>query len=328
MVILSELGEFGLIERMTRTLRRGGDVVEGVGDDCAVLRMGDRLLLATCDASIEDVHFRRLWAGPRDIGWKAAASAISDIAAMGGEARFVLAALSCPKETGVGFIEDLCAGLVEAVESCGAVLVGGDTTCSPGLIGIDVTVLGEAPGGRYLTRAGARPGDLVAVTGWPGQSAAGLMALDQGIDAPVLIQAHLRPVPRLREGRWLASHPCVHAMIDVSDGLLRDLGHIAERSRVGINVDSDLVPLSPALNGFDSTLCEPLECLALSGGEDYELAIAVAPEEAKEVCRAFQDGFGLPLTVVGRVVDGWQGIKLDGEEPGPRGFDHFGTGGA
>jgi thiamine-monophosphate kinase len=324
MATLREIGEFRLIERVTRGLRRGPGVVEGVGDDCAVLQFGNALVLATCDASIEGVHFRRDWASPRDIGWKAAAGAISDIAAMGGDARYVLASVACPADSDSSVIEEICAGIADAVESCGATLVGGDMTGSQAMIGIDISVLGEAVGGRYLTRAGAKPGDAVAVTGFPGLAAAGLLALQRGIDAAPLIQAHLRPVPRLAEGRWLVARAGVHAMIDLSDGLLQDLGHIAERSGVGINVDSDLVPLGPALNGFDSILCEPLECLCLSGGEDYELAIALDPVLAPAVCRDFAEQFGRPLTLVGEVESGWSGIRLDGQEPGRRGFDHFG----
>jgi thiamine-monophosphate kinase len=324
MATLRDIGEFGLIERVTRALRRSPGVVEGVGDDCAVLRFGNALLLATCDASIEHIHFCRDWAAPHDIGWKAAAGAISDIAAMGGDVRYVLSSVACPADSDSAVIEQICAGIVDAVESCGAVLVGGDMTASQAIIGIDISVLGEAVDGRYLTRAGALSGDAVAVTGFPGLAAAGLLALQRGIDAAPLIQAHLRPVPRLAEGRWLLARAGVHAMIDLSDGLLQDLGHIAERSRVGINVDSDLVPLGPALNGFDSILCEPLECLALSGGEDYELAIALDPALAPAICRDFAAAFDRPLTVVGEVSSDWQGIRLDGQEPGRRGFDHFG----
>ena len=324
MATLREIGEFGLIDRITRPLKRTPGVVEGTGDDCAVLRFGNALVLATCDASIEGIHFRRDWASPLDIGWKAAAGAISDIAAMGGEVRYVLASVACPADTDSMVAEEICTGIAKAVESCGAALVGGDTTGSQAIIGIDISVLGEAVEGRYLTRAGARSGDVVAVTGFPGLSAAGLMALQCGISAPLLIQAHLRPVPRLAEGRWLLDRPGVHAMIDLSDGLLQDLGHIAERSRVGINVDSDLVPIAPALNGFDSILCEPLECLVLSGGEDYELAIALDPALASDICRDFAAAFGRPLTVVGEVQSGWCGVHLDGQETGHRGFDHFG----
>ena len=324
MSTLREIGEFGLIENVTRALRRTPGVVEGAGDDCAVLRFGNALLLATCDASIEGIHFRRDWASPRDIGWKAAAGAISDIAAMGGDVRYVLASIACPADSDSTDVEEICAGIADAVESCGAALVGGDMTGSQATIGIDISVLGEAVDGRYLTRAGALPGDAVAVTGFPGLAAAGLLALQRGIDAALLIQAHLRPVPRLAEGRWLANRAGVHAMIDLSDGLLQDLGHIAERSKTGINVDSDLVPLGPALNAFDSILCEPLECLALSGGEDYELAIALDPALAPAICHEFAEQFGSPLTVVGKVESGWCGVRLDGQEPGHRGFNHFG----
>ena len=205
MATLREIGEFGLIDRVTRGLKRTPGVVEGVGDDCAVLRFGNALLLATCDASVEGVHFRRDWASPHSIGWKAAVSAISDIAAMGGDARYVLASVACPANSDCAVIEAICAGIAEAVESCGAALVGGDTTASQSMIGIDISVLGEAVDGRYLTRADALPGDAVAVTGFPGMAAAGLLALQRGIEAAPLIQAHLRPVPRLAEGRWLVA---------------------------------------------------------------------------------------------------------------------------
>ncbi len=324
MATLRDIGEFGLIDRITRGLKRTPGVVEGVGDDCAVLRFGNALLLATCDASIEGIHFLREWTSPRDIGWKAAAGAISDIAAMGGAVRYVLASVACPAESDGAEVEEICAGIADAVESFGAALVGGDMTGSKAVIGIDVSVLGEAVEGRYLTRAGAKPGDVVAVTGFPGLSAAGLLALQHSIDAKTLIQAHLRPVPRLAEGRWFVERPGVHAMIDLSDGMLQDLGHVAERSGVGINVDSDLVPIAPALNGFDSILCEPLECLVLSGGEDYELAVSMDSALAAEISRDFAAAFGRPLTVVGGVESGWRGVRLDGQESGRRGFDHFG----
>ena len=326
MTRLSELGEFGLIHKITRSLKRSGGVVEGVGDDCAVLRMGGSLMLATCDASVEEVHFRRSWGRPREVGWKIAASAISDIAAMGGAARYVLAALASPVAHDTEYIEALAAGMIEAIEAAEAVLVGGDMTASGDRLAVDVTVLGEVTQGRYLSRSCACPGDLIAVTGYPGQSAAGLMALERHIDAPLLIESHLHPIPRLREGQWLARQDAVHAMIDLSDGLLQDTGHLADCSRVGINIDSDLVPLSPALNGFDSTLCEPLECLALSGGEDYELIIALDAGHAPGLCHAFEERFALPLTIVGRVETGYTGIRLDREIPGRRGFDHFGAG--
>ncbi len=181
---LGDIGEFGLIARLTRGLPVSGAVVEGIGDDCAVLRCGDRLLLATCDASLEGIHFSRRHATPKDIGWRAAASALSDIAAMGGKPTFVLVTLACPADISPDFIEDVYRGLSEAVHATGAVIVGGDTTGTKTGLALDVTVLGEATGGRPLLRRGARPGDIVVVTGYPGASAGGLAALQCGVDAP------------------------------------------------------------------------------------------------------------------------------------------------
>ncbi len=320
---ICDLGEFNFIERVTGPLRGADCVVLGPGDDCAVVRAGGMLLLASCDGSVENVHFRREWAGPEDIGWKAAASALSDIAAMGGSALFALATVSCPRDSDADYMAAVCAGIAAAVEHCGAALVGGDMTCSPAGMMLDLSVVGAVTEGRYVTRGGARPGDVFAVTGYPGQSAAGLLALVNGVDAPVLIRRHLRPEPRLAEGRWLARRDAVHAMIDLSDGLLQDAGHIGGRSGLGVNVDSDLVPLAPALNGFESAISQSLESLTLSGGEDYELAVALDPREAPALCAEFAAEFGIPLTVVGRVEEGWRGVRLDGQEAAHLGFDHF-----
>jgi thiamine-monophosphate kinase len=320
---LRTLGEFGLIDRVTRVLQAPGCTVVGIGDDCAVLQVGDRVLMATCDASIEEVHFSRVYATAEDIGWKAAATALSDIAAMGGRPLFLLTTLACPADASADFVEGLYRGMQAATGQAGGGIVGGDTTRSNQGYLIDVTVIGEPVGTRYLLRDGARDGDLLAVTGWPGRSSAGLLALQLGVDAPELAAAHLRPVPRIVEGQWLAAQPGAHALIDVSDGLLQDAGHLAERSKVGVDVSPDLLPMAEALTEAAARLGPSAESFILAGGEDYELAVALDPSTAAKLCQAFEREFGLPLTIVGRFSADWSGVRLAGEPIAQGGFEHF-----
>jgi thiamine-monophosphate kinase len=322
MSTLRDLGEFGLIARLTSGLPSHEDVVCGVGDDCAVIKAGDRVWLVTTDASIEQVHFTRESASPHDIGWKAAATAISDIAAMGGAARFLTVTLACPAATPLAWLDALYAGIAEAAAEAEAIIIGGDVTGSPAGVMIDVAVLGDAPAGGFRLRSGACTGDLLAVTGFPGCSAAGLAVLGLGIDAPELVRAHLHPVPRLAEGRWLAAQVGVHAMIDVSDGVVQDAGHLGEASGLAVDIEADAVPIAQELARRADTLrIHPVE-LALAGGEDYELAVALDPAAAAACCAAFTETFGLPLTVIGRFTQG-QGVRIDGESPDALGFDHF-----
>ncbi|MFM1920377.1 MAG: hypothetical protein RLZZ303_2011 [Candidatus Hydrogenedentota bacterium] len=322
MASLSDLGEFGYIARVTRDLPSHPDVVAGVGDDCAVVRQGGKLMLVSCDASIEDVHFSRALASPYDIGWKTFASAFSDIAAMGGAARFAVASLACPPDTPLDVLDELSRGAHDCVAHCEAVLIGGDTTRSPGPLMLDVTVIGECVEGRYRLRSGARPGDVLAHTGSLGLSAAGLLALQQGVRAPELARAHLHPEPRLAAGLWLASHEAVRAMMDISDGLLQDASHLARASGCPVHVDSALVDVEP-LEAWASRLgANPLD-LAVSGGEDYELLLAVDPKAFAMVQQGLQESAGLSLTAVGRFVAGAPQVLLDGNPPARGGYDHF-----
>lgn len=321
---LRALGEFGLIDRVRRIVQAPAVDVAGIGDDCAVLRVGDRVLFATCDAVVEDVHFSRAWATPEDIGWKAAAAAISDIAAMGGRPLFVLTTIACPPDTDAAFVEGVYAGMRGAMAACATGIVGGDTVRSREGFVLDVTVVGEPlPHARYLTRAGARPGDLLAVTGWPGRSGAGLAALQQGVAADAAIAAHLRPVPRLAEGQWIAAQPAARAMMDVSDGLAQDAGHLVERGGVGVDLWADALPVGPELRAAADALGLPAAPFVLGGGEDYELLVALDAGEAGAVCAAFQERFGIPLTPVGRFHDGPAAVTLDGAAVDAAGFDHF-----
>lgn len=323
MTELSRLGEFGLIERIARILPSAPTVIEGIGDDCAVVRIFDRLMLLSCDMFIEDVHFRRRYASPQDVGWKAATSALSDIAAMGGTPLFSLVSLACPAHTDSAYVEGLYHGLTDAAGQAGAVVVGGDTTMSPAGISIDVTVIGEVVGNRYLSRRGAQSGDLLGVTGRLGLSAAGLWALDNGKNAPVLVTAHHRPAARIPEGQWLSGCEHVKAMIDISDGFVQDAGHLTERGRLGLEIDPDSLPIDADLRH----LCleyglDPLDFM-LTGGEDYELAFAIRPEDGEGCLATFRREFRTPIHIAGRFTNAWRGVRVIGRSALPGGYEHF-----
>jgi thiamine-monophosphate kinase len=320
---VDEIGEFNLIDRITRFLPSTPMVLEGVGDDCAVLRVFDHHLLVSCDFSVEGTHFTRDTAQPEDIGWKVAAASLSDIAAMGGSPLFSLVSLSCPGSLEVAYLEKLYQGLSNLLSRFGVVVVGGDTTRSEALIGIDVTVIGEASGNRFLRRRGAQVGDVLAITGRPGMSGAGLHALQHGHEAPALTAAHLRPKPRILEGLWLSTRPNAHAMLDVSDGLFQDAGHLARPGHLGIDIHPKSLPIAPELTEYaEAHGLDPIR-LALTGGEDFELLFALDANTSEETLDAFRQEFRTPITVIGAFTDEWTGVRLAGEEAEAGGFDQF-----
>ncbi|HOZ47582.1 MAG TPA: thiamine-phosphate kinase [Candidatus Hydrogenedentes bacterium] len=318
-----DIGEFALIRRLTSSLPKGEAVVLPIGDDCAVLRASAYPLLLSCDLAVEGIHFRRETASAEAIGWKAAAAALSDIAAMGGTPVCLLVSMACADDTDVAFAEELYCGLEGAASAAGAVIAGGDTTRSPSGLVIDVAVVGEAREGRYVTRRGAQSGDMLAVTGFLGRSAAGLDALERGVEAPALTEAHWRPTPRYDEGRWLCRRQEVRAMIDVSDGLLQDAGHLAEAAGLGIDVQSSALPADETLAAYGARHGLDVTRWALAGGEDYELAVAIAPDAFEEVSAAFREESGLPLSAVGVFTETWAGVRVDGAPTARRGYDHF-----
>jgi thiamine-monophosphate kinase len=304
--------EFDLVRAM---LARWGPLARGVGDDAAVLEVppGERLVVST-DASVEDVHFRRAWLAASEIGWRAATSALSDLAAMGARPLGVLLTLAVPASwrDALGALAD---GVGEAVRAADTVIVGGDLTGGRELA-LTVTVLGAAA--RPVTRDGARAGDALWVTGRLGGPRRALAALLSGATpGPGDRTRFARPAARLAEGRWLAAHGA-SAMIDVSDGLLADLGHVAAASGARLVLDAALVPRA------DGAALED----ALVGGEEYELALA-APDALDAA--AFAALFGVPLTRVGRVEAGGRGaagVEVAGLDPArrvevPPGHDHF-----
>ncbi|MEX2015941.1 MAG: thiamine-phosphate kinase [Candidatus Hydrogenedentales bacterium] len=322
MITLGDLGEFGFIDRVAKLISKHPDVIEGVGDDCAVVRAGDHVWLATADLSIQNIHFRWDKTTPQDLGWKAVSVSLSDIAAMGGVPRFAVATVAARPDMDADALAGVVQGMVAACESAGAALVGGDTTRSDGGLVLDTFVLGEAPGGRYITRAGAQPGDIIAVTGWPGRSAAGLHALEHGLEAPdELVKAHTRPQARLQAGQWLREQLGVHALIDVSDGIVQDAGHIAERSHCAIDIDNKTLPIHDLLRDYCGEHGLNANDLALTGGEDYELLVAYAPDA--ELPDQFSAVCNLPLTPIGRCAAGPAEVRVNGKRLSRGGYDHF-----
>jgi thiamine-monophosphate kinase len=314
-VSLGQLGERGLIRRIReRGLAAGGSpgVEVGIGDDVAVLAVPPgHKLLATTDLVIEDVHFRRASAGPADIGWKAMAVNLSDIAAKGGIPRWALVALAVPADTPVEEVDALYAGMEEAASPHGVTVVGGDTSASPDGWMVNITLLGVHPGAPRL-RSHARAGDAVAITGSLGASAAGLHALETGLDrarasgvAPgrlaEIVRAHLRPRARVAEGRWLGQAAGVHAMMDCSDGLAVDVGHICRESGVGARVRLERVPVDPAALDAARALGQDVRDWAVGGGEDYELLLTCDPGAVDRLTAGLSDATGTTLTVIGRV---------------------------
>ncbi|HQN01425.1 MAG TPA: thiamine-phosphate kinase [Candidatus Hydrogenedentes bacterium] len=325
MTRLDQLGEFGLIDLLTKNVSGNSSVLVGIGDDCAVVQEGKKQHLFTCDAFIENIHFRRAWASPEDIGRKTAAAALSDIAAMGGIARYMLVTLACARDTDVTYLERIYTGLKAGSEEGRVALIGGDTTASCEGIMISVTVIGKALDNPVL-RSGARPGDVVAVTGYPGCAALGLHALEQGDgSAPeALLHAHLRPRPKLMEGKFLGNGE-VNAMIDLSDGLVQDLGHIAVRSNVSIDIETEKLPFTPEQCAYAEKSGVSALQAALCGGEDYELAFTVPPRQVATLLAEFKLQFHLPVTVIGAVTEGPARVTVDGLPCPHTGYNHFQT---
>ncbi len=334
-VTLQHLGELGLIRRIRDRAARGAQtgVRTGIGDDTAVLAVTPGAsLLATTDLVVEDVHFRRATASPADIGWKAMMVNVSDIAAMGGEPRYALVGLAVPGTTPPDDIDAFYEGMHDAAARHGVAIVGGDTSASPRGWCIDVTLLGEHTGTPRL-RSAARPGDAIAVTGSLGHSAAGLALLEAGAaELPAetsrdLVRAHLRPRARVDEGRWLGRAPGVHAMMDVSDGIATDLGHICRESGVGARVRLDRLPVSAGVREAARALGRDAADWAAAGGEDYELLVTCAADAVDALARGLGLATGTALTVIGEVEAG-EGVHWVGAGGAPAsvraGYEHFG----
>jgi thiamine-monophosphate kinase len=328
---VSELGEFGLIHVIRRLvsyragIKRAQTVELGIGDDAAVLRPPRGLTLATTDTMVQNIHFRLEHTSLRDLGWKALAINLSDIAAMGGYPLNALVSLSIPSETDVRSILDFYRGFLTLADQEGVELAGGNLSFAPQWV-INVTIMGETgPGRKHLVRSGAKPGDLIAVTGWPGLSAAALRFYSQASGCRVrsrsiFARSHRHPEPRLAEGRLLKTLG-IKAAIDVSDGLLADLGHICEESRVSAVVYKASLPVHPRLK---AVFPDEAEGLVMAGGEDYEL-VFTGPASA---VRLAAGRLKVPVTIIGEVLPRGRVAVQVRDKHGqvckpPGGWDHF-----
>lgn len=326
---IREIGEVRLIEHLTGLLGQaswGGSrgVVRGIGDDAAVLQVTPgRRLLVSCDALVEGRHFDFNYYTPYQVGRKALAVNISDIAAMGGQPRWALFSLVLPPRAPLQVVEGIYQGIADLALKEGVAVVGGDTTSSDGPLVVDVIILGEAGPESVAYRSGAVPGDYILVTGHLGSSAAGLLYLQHPEweeqlsreQAAPLLEAHLNPPSRCRLAMHLVENWEVVAMIDLSDGLAAGLLELASASEVGARVYAERLPLLPELELLARlSRRDPYE-LALYGGEDYELLFTVggrpgAGRKVRRLIRQLQRLTGTRITVIGQVTDLDAGVKL------------------
>jgi thiamine-monophosphate kinase len=332
---ISELGEFGLIDllqemvdnAMNNNSSARPELILGIGDDAAAWQGDQSIQLATSDSLIQDVHFNLNFTPWEDLGWKVIAVNLSDIAAMGGLPRYILVSLSLPGSTEIECVTDLYRGMIEIAGKFGSIIVGGNISTAPQVI-INITVLGNSgiEGKSILTRSGAGIDDKIAVTGYLGASAAGLKILKENIrldpeSEKALKMAFLRPNPRIHEGRVLVENG-VRSAIDISDGLVADLGHICKASKVDARIDTSLIPVHQVVT---TNFREDALGLALSGGEDYELLFTAPPE----VVNSVKDAVMCPVTVIGEIIGENPGEVLVMDDNGNRlslessGWKHF-----
>lgn len=317
---IGALGELAFLETILPGLPEGAGIVIGPGQDCARVRaQGDWLL--TIDSQEEGTHFRSEWLSPYQIGWKSFAVNASDIAAMGGVPRFALVNLAVPPAYPAAALRRLQSGIVAAADKLGGARVVGGNLTRAAQLAVTIALVGQAPK-RRVTRQGARPGDRIWVTGDLGDAAYAVQQLSAGASLPTsMLRRFQTPTPRLQAGRILVERALASAMIDVSDGLLQDLGHICRASRVGAVVRTGSLPRSAAARRLRVD-----RSFALAGGEDYELLFTVAPHRLSPL-RRWLARLGCPVVEIGEIVPG-SAVRVTDPSGEPvrsavTGFDHF-----
>lgn len=335
---LNQIGEFGLLQRIRRKVpARSVNIPVGIGDDAAVLRIPPRReLIITTDMLVEAVDFDPAYGSFRQIGYKALAANLSDVAAMGGRPFAFLVGLAVPGRTPVRAVDEIYSGMLSLARRHRVRLIGGDTSASPKGMLIAVTVLGEVEPGRAVTRSGARVGDRIYVTGTLGDSRAGLEILKRrkrrkGSIPPAiesyLTRRHFFPLPQVAFGRLLGRRGWATAMIDLSDGLASDLRHLCEAGRVGARLESERLPISAALAAYARRRGRSAPDYAIRGGEDFELLFAVREKDSAAV-EAAAKRMALPVTPIGVIVSKRRGISMieKGGREVPltlRSYEHF-----
>ncbi|HHO47409.1 MAG TPA: thiamine-phosphate kinase [Desulfobacteraceae bacterium] len=330
------MNERGIIELLgSMTAAAAPDLLQGIGDDCAVIRKNSRQSwLVTMDTLVESVHFDRNWHPPDKLGRKAVSVNVSDIAAMGGTPLFLFLSLGMPPGFDARWLTSFSRGLADACREYGCILAGGDTVRSPAGMVVTVAVIGETPTRQVVLRSGAKAGDSIWVSGHPGRAAAGLELCRLGrTDDPSfagLVEAHLNPQPRLELGRRLAENRLIHAMMDLSDGLATDLAHICARSKVGAVVDPAGMRRDPLLAAAGLLDKDPDQWI-LSGGEDFELVFTAACQHSAAIVD-LAARLEVPVARIGR-IDDKQGVRAMRTLPGRNhsvevdisfsGYDHF-----
>lgn len=343
--------ESEIISKIRKKTRPVDNLLVGIGDDAAVIQhLGATDLIACCDVSVEGVHFQMNWTTPKLIGRKALAVTLSDVAAMGGAARYAMVSLALPHTSQETLADEIMQGIFAMAEASEVAIIGGDTSSSCDSLFIDTSVIGECAKGQAVTRGGAKLGDLIFVTGSLGASELGLVLLEQGYRLEESLEEnfsslrsegvakntlgamrqeamkkHLIPQPRLRFGRALGELGLATAMIDVSDGLSTDLAHILEASNCGATIRAELMPIAPCVRKLAHTMPEINRLnLVLHSGEEYELLFTASGENQRAIVEVAA-ACDLPVVAIGRITRGKQShLEREGkvELLLPSGYEH------
>ncbi len=326
------ISERELIAKIKGAVGGSANLIKGIGDDCAVFSGKSGMLnLVSVDTLVEGVHFDLTWHAPAELGHKAAAVNISDIAAMGGIANYMLLSIAAPSSTSSKWLDDFMAGFLDELATHHITLIGGDTVSSPQGLSLSITVMGEVADGQVLYRSGAYAGDSIMVSGSLGDAGMGLEICRQGrqdlkSSYPELVAAHLKPRPELKLGHLLATSGMVNAMLDMSDGLGTDLAHLCECSGLGADIEASLLPVSDASRQVALALNMDANRLAVSGGEDYRLLFTCSANDEGAVKKMVYEALGRELFQIGKMISG-SGVNLyvkgKKSEIAYQGYEHF-----
>jgi thiamine-monophosphate kinase len=334
--LIADYGEFTLIDRIKKILPKdtNTEIIIGLGDDTAVVRLdNNRALLVTCDIQVQDQHFRMEHITPYQLGYRAMAVNLSDIAAMGGKPTYAVVSLGLPATLQLKSFDELFRGMKEELADFDAFIVGGNLTRTENCVIVDITLLGEVSYAHLLRRSGARVRDRIYTTGKLGSASAGFYILEKygkgyAANFNAVVKAHLQPIARIDVAQQLAQANIVTAMIDISDGLASDLYHICNMSHVGAEIHESALPLPEELEQVEKIVGKTPLDLALYGGEDYELLFTVKEKTPASRIERIAEKTQVPITEIGHIVTRESGFYvIDNHNKKrsikPKGWDHF-----